>query len=165
MDSSLVLDAAAFYTGISFLSSDEQTFYTTEEVLKEVRHIKSSHSALEIILETGRLRVMDPSDARLEKVGAAAKKTGDAATLSAADSSIIALALELDTTLVTDDFAVANVASLLGVSVSPATPGKMIKERRRWIRYCSACAMTFAQDRKECPRCGNLLKRKYRKIT
>lgn len=160
-----MLDAAAFYTGVSFLSSDEQPLYTTEEVLKEVRHIKSSYSALEIILATGKLRVMDPGDARLEKVRTVAKKTGDFATLSAADFSIIALALELETTLLTDDFAVANVASLLGVAVSPATPGKRIKEIRRWIRYCSACAKTFGGDKKECPLCGNTLKRKYKKIT
>jgi UPF0271 protein len=159
-----VLDAAAFYTGISFLSSDDKTFYTTEEVFREVRHIKSSYSALETVMEAGKLRVKEPTGAQLEKVRAAASKTGDSA-LSPADFSIVALALELDTALVTDDFAVANVASLLGVSVIPATPGKKIKETRKWIRYCSACAKTFGGEKKECPLCGNMLRRKYRKIT
>jgi UPF0271 protein len=84
--------------------------------------------------------------------------------LSPADFSIVALALELDTVLVTDDFAVANVASVLGVSVIPATPGKKIRETRKWISYCSVCAKTFG-GQKECPICGNTLKRKYRKIT
>lgn len=164
MDSSLVLDAAAFYTGISFLSSDEK-LYTTEEVLREVRHIKSSHSALETVMEAGKLKVREPSIAQLEKVRVAATGTGDFATLSSADFSIVALALELDTPLVTDDFAVANVASMLGVSVIPATPGKKIKETRKWISYCSACAKTFGGQKKECPLCGNTLKRKYRKIS
>ncbi len=160
-----MLDAAAFYTGISFLSSDDKTFYTTEEVFREIRHIKSSHSALETVMEAGKLRVKEPTGAQLEKVRAAASKTGDSAALSPADFSIVALALELDIALVTDDFAVANVASLLGVSVIPATPGKKIKETRKWIRYCSACAKTFGGAEKECPLCGNILKRKYRKIT
>lgn len=164
MDSSLVLDAAAFYTGISFLSSDDKTFYTTKEVFKEVRHIKSSHSALETMMEAGKLKVKEPTGAQLEKVRSAASKTGDSATLSPADYSIVALALEIDTALVTDDFAVANVASLLGVSVIPATPGKKIKETRKWIKYCSACAKTFDGATKECPLCGNILRRKYRKI-
>jgi UPF0271 protein len=159
-----VLDAAAFYTGISFLSSDEKTLYTTEEVLGEVRHIKSSHSALETVMEAGRLVVKEPTGAQLEKVRIAATRTGDSATLSPADFSIVALALELDAALVTDDFAVANVASLLGVSVVPATPGKKIREIRKWISYCSACAKTFGGEEKECPICGNALKRKYRKI-
>jgi UPF0271 protein len=164
LDSSLALDAAAFYTGISFLSSDEKTLYTTEEVLSEVRHIKSSHSALETLMEAGKLKIRAPTAAQLEKVKAGATRTGDFAVLSPADFSIVALALELDTVLVTDDFAVANVASVLGVSVIPATPGKKIKETRKWISYCSACAKTFG-GQKECPICGNMLKRKYRKIT
>ena len=159
-----MLDAAAFYTGISFLSSDDKTLYTTEEVLREVRHIKSSYSALETVLEAGKLIVREPTGAQLEKVKLAATRTGDSLTLSYADFSIVALALELDTALVTDDFAVANVASLLGVSVIPATPGKKIKETRKWISYCSACAKTFGVQEKECPNCGNTLKRKYRKI-
>ncbi len=158
-----MLDAAAFYTGISFLS-DEKTLYTTEEVLREVRHIKSSHSALETMMEAGRLVLKEPDGAQLKKVRVAATRTGDSATLSSADYSIVALALELGTALVTDDFAVANVASLLGVSVIPATPGKKISEIRKWISYCSACSKTFGGEEKECPICGNTLKRKFRKI-
>jgi UPF0271 protein len=63
--------------------------------------------------------------------------------------------------LVTDDYAVANVAAKLGVLVK-STSSKGIKETRRWIAYCSACGKAFGPDAKECPLCGNQLRRKYK---
>jgi UPF0271 protein len=163
LHSSLVLDAGAFYAGTSFLSSDDQ-FYTTPLVLEEVRHIKSNFSALEALRLSGRLVIQDPDKSQREKTLRLAAKTGDRASLSEADMSVIALALQLDRTLVTDDYAVANVAAILGVKVKPATAGKEIKETRKWIYYCSGCGRAFGASEKECPLCGNKLKRKYRKF-
>jgi UPF0271 protein len=163
LHSSLVLDAGAFYAGTSFLSSDDQ-FYTTPSILEEVRHIKSNFSALEALRLSGRLVIKDPDKSQIEKALRVAAKTGDRGSLSQADMSVIALALQLDKTLVTDDYAVANVAALLGVKVKPATAGKEIKETRRWISYCSGCGRAFGGTETECPLCGNKLKRKYRRI-
>ncbi|MGH9992929.1 MAG: NOB1 family endonuclease [Nitrososphaera sp.] len=163
MPSSLVLDAGAFYAGTVFMSSSENRFYTTEKVFNEIKHIKSSYAALEVLLESGRLQVIDPEKAHVDRIVAAAKKTGDNVKLSPADLSVIALASQLGSTLVTDDYAASNVANAVGVSVSPATPGKGIKEARRWLSYCSACSRTFDPSTAECPICGNKLKRKYRK--
>ncbi|MGI0037624.1 MAG: NOB1 family endonuclease [Nitrososphaera sp.] len=163
MHSSLVLDAGAFYAGTSFLSSDDQ-LYTTSAVLEEVRHIKSQFSALEVLRESGRLVIQDPDKSQVEKVLRAAAKTGDRRALSEADISILALALQLTRTLVTDDYAIANVAAVLGAEVKPATGGKEIQETRRWIYYCSGCSRTFKGSEKECPLCGNKLKRKYKRF-
>lgn len=158
-----MLDSGAFYAGTSFLSSDDQ-FYTTSPVLEEVKHIKGYFSALEALRLSGRLVIQDPDRSQIEKALRVATKTGDRGSLSEADVSIIALALQLHKTLVTDDYAVANVAALLGVEVKPATAGKEIKETRRWIFFCSGCSRTFNRSEKECPLCGNKLKRKYRKF-
>jgi len=165
LPSSLVLDSGAFYSGIAFLSSSVSTFYITEAVFDEVRHIKSSYAALQALLESGKLQIFEPGKPYMDKVAAIARKTGDNMMLSAADLSIIALALQLKIPLVTDDYAASNVASVLGIPVEPASSGKGIKETRRWINYCSACGRTFGPDSKECPLCGNKLKRKYRKVT
>ena len=157
--SSSVLDAGAFYAGIPFLSSGRHC--TTQAVLNEVRHIKKSLGAIDTLLETGSLRVIDPGRDSIEKAKAASKKTSDYSRLSQADFSIIALALELKMTLVTDDYAVANVAAALEIPVS-STSSRGIRETRKWIAYCSACGKAFGPAAKECPLCGNKLRRKYK---
>jgi UPF0271 protein len=158
-----VIDAAAFYAGTAFLSSDQQLF-STPQVLDEVGHIKSQYAAVEALRDSGRLVVQAPVPQQVDLVLQAAQKTGYGGQLSNADMSIIALALELKVPLVTDDFSVANVAATLEIPVRPATSGKEIKQIRRWIYYCSACGKTFSPEQKECPLCGNKLKRKYKKM-
>jgi len=160
--SSYVLDAGAFYAGIPFLSSGNH--FTTEAVFSEVKHIKRSHAAIEALIDAGNLRIAEPEQKDIDKVVAVAKKTGDSGRLSEADISILALALSVKKTLVTDDYAVANVATIMKIPVR-STSAKGIKETRRWITYCSACSRTFGPDAKECVLCGNNLKRKYKKTT
>jgi UPF0271 protein len=159
--SSSVLDAGAFYAGIPFLSSGR--YCTTQSVFDEVKHIKKSLGAIEVLLEAGSLHVIDPDKNSVEKAKAAAKKTGDYAKLSRADFSVIALALQLKIALLTDDYAVANVATTLEIPVRSSS-SKGMKERRKWIAYCSACGKAFGPNANECLLCGNKLRRKY-KIT
>ena len=156
-----MLDAGAFYAGISFLSSDTQ-LYTTSDIIAEVGHIKSQFAAIDGLRVSGRLVIQEPDQSQTEKVLLAAAKTGDRKAISQADVSIVALALQLAKTLVTDDYAVANVAAILGVEVKPATSGKEIQETRRWTYYCIGCSRTFSSSEKVCPLCGNKLKRKYK---
>jgi len=155
------LDAGAFYAGIPFLSSG--THCTTQAVFEEVRHIKKSYGAIEALLDAGSLQVIDPDKNSMKKAWCAAKKTGDYQKLSQADISIIALALQLETTLLTEDYAVANVATALKIPVESSS-SKGIKETRKWIAYCSGCGRAFEPDAKECRLCGNKLKRKYKVI-
>ena len=155
------LDAGAFYAGIPFLSSG--THCTTQAVFEEVKHIKKSYGAIEALLDAGSLQVIDPDKNSMKKAWCAAKKTGDYQKLSQADISIIALALQLETTLLTEDYAVANVATALKIPVESSS-SKGIKETRKWIAYCSGCGRAFEPDAKECRLCGNKLKRKYKVI-
>ncbi len=159
MGSELALDASAFYAGTAFLSG--QKCVTTSAVFDEVKHIKKSHAALEALVDSGNLAILEPDTKSADAVVAAAKKTGDFASLSKADISILALALEHGATLASDDYAVANVAAVLKVRVA-ASSGKGIRETRRYTAYCSACGKAFSPLQKECPLCGNALKRKYR---
>ena len=156
------LDAGAFYTGLIFLSSTYR-YYTTQAVFDEVKHIKRSHGAIEALIESNTLQILNSGRNSIEKVVAAARRTGDYAKLSDADISIIALALQLEIVLVTNDYAVANVATTLKIPVK-SVGSKCITHTRRWITYCSACGRAFGPNAKECRLCGNRLRRKYKLI-
>ena len=112
-----VLDSSAFYAGIPFSSQD--SYYVTSLVYDEIKHIKKNHGALEILLNSNRLIVKEPTDEFSKKVSAIAKKTGDLNNLSEEDISSIALSLELDSELISDDFGVANVAKQIGIIIRP----------------------------------------------
>ena len=151
-----VLDATAFYAGIPFVSND--SFMTTSMVYDEIQHIKTKQGALEILQQTGRLQIRDPKKDSISIVRDTAKRTGDNTTISEQDVSIIALALENKIELITDDFAVTNVAKQLKIKTSSLmTQG--ISTVGKWISYCSMCGKEFSRE-KECPICGNKLNRK-----
>lgn len=159
MGSDYVLDASAFYAGTPFLSGKK--CLTTAAVFDEVSHIKKSHAALDALMDAGNLVIIDPDKKSLDAISAAARKTGDLVRLSPADISVLALALQLGVTLVSDDYSVANVAVTIGIRTESSS-GKGIREARKWTSYCSGCGRAFAPDKKECPLCGNALKRRYR---
>jgi len=63
--------------------------------------------------------------------------------------------------IISDDFAISNVVKNLGLKISPImTQG--IKDVGKWIHYCPGCR-TNHPNKKECPMCGTLLKRKLLK--
>lgn len=151
-----ILDASAFYAGVPFRSSD--IWYTTSLVFDEIKHIKKNHDALGILLETHRLKIREPDKKAINEATQAAKKTGDYPQLSKQDISILALCIENEGEIVTDDFAISNVAKNLGLTITPImTSG--IKDVGRWIHYCPGCK-TSHPNGVECPICGTPLKRK-----
>ena len=153
---SRVLDATAFYAGMPFVSND--LFMTTSAVYEEIQHIKAKQGALEMLQQTNRLQIRDPSEEIIDIVKEASIKTGDNTTMSKQDITIIALALENNIELITDDFAVTNVARQLKIKTSSLmTQG--INTVGRWISYCPICGKEFSV-KKECPICGSKLNRK-----
>ncbi len=154
-----ILDASAFYAGIPFGSQIES--YTTPQVFDEIRHIKKNHDALGILLETKRLQIIEPEKKYKDLVTKMAKVTGDFQKLSKEDISSIALCLQLNGELITDDFAISNVTKKLGLMVVPLmTSG--IKNVGNWIHYCPGCHKNFL-DSSECPICGTQLRKKLLK--
>ena len=154
-----ILDASAFYAGIPFGSLEEH--HTTPLIFDEVQHIKKNHDALETLIQTKRLMIREPEQEFVEQIKNKAKESGDIQELSKEDISILALCLELQGELVTDDFAVSNVASNLGIKVS-AIMTSGIKDVGKWVHYCVGCGMQFSKM-SECPQCGNPLKKKLLK--
>ena len=91
----------------------------------------------------------------------AAKETGDFPQLSKQDVSIIALGIETKGQIITDDFAISNVAKNIGINIAPIMT-KGIKDVGKWVHYCPGCKTSF-QSGKECSICGTSLKRKLLK--
>lgn len=157
--SEFILDASAFYAGIPFRSSNK--CFTTNAVYKEVKHIRRSYSALEALIDAGNLIIIKPEKASLNKVIVCSKRTGDYVKLSEADISIIALALQLKKILISDDFAVANVASFLKIRVKTLA-FKGIGELRKWISFCKACDRVYEPHISVCKICGSRLRQRFK---
>ncbi len=154
-----ILDASAFYAGVPFRSSTD--CYTTSLVYDEIKHIKKNHDALGTLLETNRLKIREPDGESTKAATDAAKDTGDYPQLSKQDLSVIALGIELEGEIISDDFAISNVARNLGLKISPImTQG--IKDVGKWVHYCPGCRTNHSTG-KECPICATPLKRKLLK--
>ncbi len=154
-----ILDASAFYAGVPFRSADD--YYTTSLVYDEIKHIKKNHDALGTLLETNRLKIREPNLESTKDAIKASKETGDFPQLSKQDISIIALCIEMKGEIISDDFAISNVAKNLGLKISPIMT-KGIKDVGKWIHYCPGCK-TSHNSGKKCPICGTPLKRKLLK--
>jgi UPF0271 protein len=100
-----------------------------------------------------------PQDGAVERVRRAAKETGDFAELSNTDVRLVAAAFELDATLVTDDYAMQNVAEHMDVSVDVIAQ-EGIEEQRDWLFQCQGCGREFDENKDRCPICGSELTRK-----
>ena len=154
-----VLDSTAFYAGIPYQGSGR--YYTTYLVLEEVRH----HSVGSSLIHT-RVQVTEPSAGSVSRVKATAAKTGDARALSDTDVSLLALALDLSTSdgnvhLVSDDFAVRNVAEILSIPLSETSMKGGEWKNITWGLFCKGCGKQFTNPKlTECPVCGTRLVRK-----
>jgi UPF0271 protein len=106
-----------------------------------------------------------PEDSFREKIMQTANKTRDCEELSSTDIDILAKALEYkgNSVLLTDDYAVQNVAKVLGLEVKPVAQ-KKIKDVLVWQKQCTGCRKKFDSG-DICPVCGSpLKKRRKRKI-
>lgn len=155
---SRVLDATSFYAGIPF--SSQEVSFTTPLVFEEIKHIKKEQAVISALIESKRLRILEPERKFIDLVLQMARETGDFHNLSEEDISIIALCLQLDGELLTDDFATSNVAKHLNLKVLPVMTKGVTKTS--WIYFCSGCEKSFSKV-SVCPICGNKLRRKSSK--
>ena len=148
-----VLDSPVFFTeiAVSFPA------YTTPTVVDELQDLRS-RCRYDTLVVSG-LVTREPDPAFVPRVQEAAGKTGDLPVLSATDIDILCLALEIGGTIVTDDYAVQNVARMLGIATSPVQfrPAR----ERVWKFRCSGCGRYY-QAPGECPVCGAPIKRKLK---
>ncbi|PSQ43848.1 DNA-binding protein [Halobacteriales archaeon SW_5_68_122] len=147
-----VLDSSAFIDD-----------YTTEEPIATIplvrEELEDEAGYRFDALEGSGMRVHIPDPGTVERVERAARETGDAETLSRTDVRLLAAAFELDARLVTDDYAMQNVAEKLDVGVEVVAQ-EGIDERRDWDFQCQGCGRTFDDHRDRCAICGSDLERK-----
>jgi len=148
-----VLDTSFFFGDFPA----EGTLFTVPAVVEELRDIRARGN-FEKWSARG-LAIRSPSEESLGKVLAAAERTRDITVISETDRDLLALALDLGATLRTDDFAIQNIALVLGVATLPILQRKA--RRIRWKYRCSGCGR-YADQAGECPVCGAAIKRKLK---
>ncbi|GAB6879817.1 NOB1 family endonuclease [Halorubrum gandharaense] len=147
-----VLDTSAFI----------HEYTTNAEVVSipEVHEeLEGGHALRFDAMEGSGMRVHVPQPEVIGRVERAAAGSGDAGELSETDVRLIAAALELGATLVTDDYAMQNVAERLDIPVE-AIAQEGITEEREWRFQCAGCGRVFDDDKERCPICGSDLSRK-----
>jgi endoribonuclease Nob1 len=149
----VVLDSSIFFSDIV----PEGELFTTPSVCDELLDIRAKGN-YERLCATG-LIVVPPGRESLAAVDAGAKKSRDASVISATDRDLLALARDLGATLYTDDFAIQNVAGVLGIETCPILQRKA--KQVRWKYRCAGCGRYYSHDG-ECPVCGAAIKRKLK---
>ncbi len=103
------------------------------------------------------LKVEEASEESFKEVVKAATKTGDIHKLSKTDLKVLAKALDEvkkgnDVVLVTDDYAIQNVAMKLRIKFEGIVQDKISKEFK-WVKVCRGCGRKIDSD--ICPVCGS----------
>ncbi len=156
-----ILDASAIISGVEA----EGEAVTTPDIAKEIKE-ENLRLKLELAIKEGRLKILTPGEESLEKVKRASEATGDSALLSRADMELLALALELGkgSIVVTDDYAVQNLAEVLGLKYL-GIKEKGIEKVFIWRKVCKSCGREYPIDyTATCEVCGGRVVKKVRKV-
>jgi endoribonuclease Nob1 len=166
MATTYVLDTSAFIYGMMPGGDME----TVPAVYGEV---KDEQSRIRLELMEG-LKVVEPDALYVNRVAETARTSGDDKRISRADGDLLALALQekeagKDVALLTDDYAVQNVARGLGIRVT-ALRQKKSRSRVTWEKQCTGCCRSFGcggtlAEGEVCPVCGSPLRMRKRPIT
>ena len=71
--------------------------------------------------------------------------------------TVIALAIDLNGTIWTDDYSIQNVARILGIGFKPVGM-EGIKKVVKWNYKCTGCGKWYKDNQPDCPICGSALK-------
>ncbi|WP_336024426.1 NOB1 family endonuclease [Halobellus salinisoli] len=147
-----ILDSSAFI----------HEYHTTDDIasIPMVREELEGEASYRYDADEGSgMHIHIPAAGTVEKIQRAAGETGDAEALSETDVRLLAAAFELDAVLVTDDYAMQNVADHVDIDVK-IIAREGISEKREWTFQCQGCGREFDEHRDRCPICGTELARK-----
>lgn len=147
-----VLDSSALLAGRDLLLDG---MYCTPDVLNEVKG-KEPTPQLMSMIET-RVEIREPSQDGIAEVRRIAERTGDVKRLSPADIGVLALARDLDATIITDDYSIQNVANEMGLEYRGLSFPD-IERKIEWGYRCVGCGKRFEEPMNECPVCGSRIK-------
>lgn len=126
-------------------ATDIQRMYTVPEVEKELKSSEANRRKQNLDLN-----IQGPGKKDLRKVKEESNEINS--PTSDTDEKLVALALTLGKTLVTDDKAMQNLALRLDVDFSGYMEEK-ITETREWSKICVNCGKQVSSP--PCPRCGH----------
>ena len=121
--------------------------------LAEVERLSPSRA---LLIESQGPRIQAPLS--LDPATRAAKDTGDFSGLSDVDLDVLALAFELDLTLVTDDYRMQNVCAERGHPWRGVVQDGLT-EIRHHVLTCTGCKAVWDEG-EMCPDCGSALRLK-----
>jgi UPF0271 protein len=148
-----ILDATALRSGI--VISGENEWFTTPSVIDEISRGKIAKDV--DILRDVSIKISGPKQEVVSEVKRAAETTGDISRLSETDIEVLALALELNAVIITDDYSIQNLAMVLSIEYQPGVE-EGITEIFKWVSKCTGCARRFNGKKGPCPVCGSDLK-------
>ena len=143
-----ILDTCAFFTQMHPSGKIATVKNIEDEIIN--RQSKQYYSNL----KSKGLKIIEPVKESLDFIKKKAKETGDLDVLSLTDIKILALGYELQGTIISDDFAIQNVALALEVEFVSCS-NKAITEKRIWKYKCTACHHKEKEKKTDCPVCGN----------
>jgi len=143
----IIADSSVFICGKT-LAGEVVTVPGVEQELKDIRS--------RMRFQIAEVRIERPSKEALDRAERAAQETGDLSTLSSVDLELLAVALDLEVPLATDDYALQNVAIHLGLRVEPVAQ-PLIKKVIKRSKKCVGCGRSFQGE--ECPVCGTPARR------
>tara|TARA_B100000586_G_scaffold1428_1_gene919 strand:+ start:122 stop:601 length:480 start_codon:yes stop_codon:yes gene_type:complete len=144
----IILDSCAFLTQ----KHPEGKLVTIPEIEKEL--VNKQSIQYHTNLKEHKLDIKEPNETSEKWIKRKANTTGDLDILSNVDQKILALAYELKGLIVSDDFAIQNVALYIGIDFVSCS-GNEIGEMRKWNYKCSACNHIEGNKDNECRICGN----------
>ena len=150
----IILDSSALF---SMENLPEEECICPPGVIDELRKYKDPR----LDLWGDMLRTSDCTQTSLKTVEDEAKKSGDLGRLSPVDMTVIALGLDLQGTVYSDDFSIQNVCARMGIDYK-AIGTKGIKKVERWNYQCIGCKKWYKEKMDECPICGSPM-RSHRK--
>jgi UPF0271 protein len=147
LEKGAVVDASALIGGMPYSGSIR--LHIPPLVEDEVKGLEGVD-----LLLAAQLEVSGPSPGNVERVRKAATETGDDARLSEADIEVLALALELELPILTDDYSIQNLAKHMGLRYIPVGE-RGITRKIEWTYRCKGCGRYFEEKLPVCPICGS----------
>ncbi|AAT43105.1 type II toxin-antitoxin system VapC family toxin [Picrophilus oshimae] len=146
-----VIDTSAILSRRISIADDNYIF--TPGVISEIKKGK-----LKIILDSVPLNIKMPGIDSINAVIKAANETGDLHVLSNVDIEVIAMAYEIHGIIISDDYAIQNVARHMHIKYEGADL-KTIDKKLKWRYRCTGCRRVYNDYIETCPVCGHKTKR------
>lgn len=153
-----VIDTSAILSGKPFYNQSLR-FITVPLIAAEFSPGGKDYTIFQLLKEKG-MRIQSPEKNAVKKVQLVVETQGESNRLSEADCELLALAVELRDTnrftpiLLTDDYALQNMAEVLGISFQSLSQ-RGITKTFKWESRCRGCRRRVASHLKVCPVCGS----------